>query len=86
MRKATNWKKEFTNFELWKLAECEEIKINSVFEDQEGNQIIYTGVAFQVYYTEANETDYYVGLCKGDKWRFINVLTEADIEDEVTDK
>lgn len=59
-----------TNAELWKAAENGEFSKGQVFKDQDGNEIIFTGNAFQVYYTEENEEEKYVGLCVGDNWKY----------------
>lgn len=64
----------YTNMQLWKLAEDGEIELNSVFEDSEGNQIIFTGKSFQVYYS--NTENKYVGMCVGDIWEFTGVNNE----------
>lgn len=40
-----------TNAELWLSAERGEIIRYSVFEDMKGNQIIFTGHSFQVYFS-----------------------------------
>lgn len=59
----------FSNMQLWQLAEIGDIPINGVFEDKEGNQILWTGKSFQVHYSSAS--DKYVGMCLGDTWEYI---------------
>lgn len=63
------------NAELWKQAENGEIEQWSIFKDQCGNEIIWTGRSFQAYTDEA-EPDVYVGMCLGDKWEFVGVEEE----------
>lgn len=62
--------KLYSNFDLWKMAEQQKVVSGDVFEDQEGNQIIYTGTSFQVYFTDADTDKQYVGLCVKDRWKF----------------
>ncbi|QST02872.1 hypothetical protein IMZ31_20190 (plasmid) [Pontibacillus sp. ALD_SL1] len=59
-----------SNSELWKLAEVNRINRGDVFIDQDGNEMIFTGKAFQVYFTEKDERYDYVGMCIGDEWKF----------------
>lgn len=60
-----------SNIELWSKAESGDLTVGSIFEDQEGNQIIFTGKSFQIYYTELENR--YVGLCVGDIWDFVGL-------------
>lgn len=66
--------------ELWKQAEKGELEHGTIFEDEDGNQIIFTGHSFQVYYTENNTEERYVGLSVGDRWRAIAVDTSVLVE------
>ncbi|WCS69023.1 hypothetical protein Goe17_01640 [Bacillus phage vB_BsuM-Goe17] len=64
---------------LWVMAELNMIDPESIFEDQEGNQMVFTGKSFQVYSTEVDETEQYVGLCLGDEWTYVgSVPTKAE--------
>jgi hypothetical protein len=70
-----------TNSELWKLAENKKINKGDVFIDKEGNEIIFTGRAFQVYFTEKDDRYEYVGMCLEDDWKFShNDLTELVLQ------
>lgn len=65
----------FTNIQLWELAELGKIPKNGLFEDEEGNQMIWTGKSFQGIYREENiEQEQYVGMCLDDTWEYIGVL------------
>jgi hypothetical protein len=64
---------EFSNWELWQMAEDGVIERNEVFEDREGNQIIFTGKSFQTYYTDASKEEKYVGMCLGDSWKSVGI-------------
>ncbi len=35
--------------------------------------MIYTDESFQLYYTDANLDEKYVGFCKGDKWVLVDI-------------
>lgn len=59
--------------ELWYLAEKGHILSTSVFEDQEGNQIVFTGVSFQLYYSDTDKNRKYIGMCVGDQWEYIGL-------------
>lgn len=59
-----------SNIELWTLAEQGKIAQWSVFKDNDGNEIIWTGKSFQAY-TELDEK--FTGMCLGDEWEFIKV-------------
>jgi len=72
-------KRFFNNIELWERAKLGYIKNNDIFEDQEGNQIIYTGISFQVWYTSLVESEIYIGLCKNDLWEYIG--NEEDLNE-----
>lgn len=63
--------KKYSTFELWQGIEDGIVKDGDVFQDQEGNQFIFTGHSLQVYYTEKNEIKLYVGMCKGDLYLFL---------------
>ncbi|WZK93423.1 hypothetical protein [Bacillus phage BvP] len=66
------------------MAELNMIDPESIFEDQEGNQMVFTGKSFQVYSTEVDETEQYVGLCLGDEWAYVgSVATKTE---EVTNE
>ncbi|AYJ76026.1 hypothetical protein BSP14_151 [Bacillus phage BSP14] len=61
------------------MAELNMIDPESIFEDQEGNQMVFTGKSFQVYSTGVDETEQYVGLCLGDEWTYVgSVPTKAE--------
>lgn len=69
------------NSELWKLAEDESLNKGDIFKDDEGNEIIFTGKAFQVYYTEKDERYEFVGMCLNDNWKFShNDLHELELQ------
>ncbi len=59
-----------TNIQLWQLAENGTLQKGTIIEDQSGNQMIFTGKSFQVYYTDS---DKYVGFCVGDQWGIIDI-------------
>lgn len=67
---------KYTNSELWQMVEENKVEKWSVFEDTEGNQIIFTGKSFQLYYSEIDESKKYIGMCLGDLWEFIGVEEE----------
>lgn len=69
---------------LWVMAELNMIDPESIFEDQEGNQMVFTGKSFQVYSTEVDETEQYVGLCLGDEWTYVGSV--AAKTEEVTNE
>lgn len=69
-------KYRYTNSQLWAMAEQNKIGKRSVFEDSEGNQIIFTGKSFQLYYSDHDETKEYIGMCVGDTWEFIGTYEE----------
>lgn len=70
------------NSELWLLAEENKINKGDVFIDEEGNEIIFTGTSFQVYFTEKDQRYQFVGLCLNDKWRFLkNDLREIELQE-----
>ena len=62
-----------SNCEIWKMAECGEITEGEVIEDQEGNQLVFTGKSFQP--IEDSE-DRYVGMCVGDVWRRVGIFDD----------
>ena len=66
-------KYRYTNSQLWGMAEQNNIEKGSIFEDREGNQIIFTGKSFQLYYSDSDETEVYIGMCVGDTWEFIGI-------------
>lgn len=69
------------NSELWKLTEDGKVKKGDVFSDKEGNEIIFTGKSFQVYFTEQDDRYYYVGMCLEDEWTFShNDLRELELQ------
>jgi len=55
------------------MVEINRIPKGAVIEDQDGNQLIFTGKSFQIYYTEINTDEKYVGFCKGDIWEIVDV-------------
>lgn len=59
-----------SNIELWMLAEQGKIKQWSIFRDEEGNEIIWTGKSFQAY---TENDDKYIGMCLGDKWYYVGI-------------
>lgn len=73
--------KKLKSWELLKLAEDGVIKQNSLYRDQEGSVMIYTGKSFKVYETEFDCK--YVGLCVGDEWEFVGI---AEDDQESIDK
>ena len=63
--------------QLWTALESGAFPPNSLFRDQEGNIFIfYKGTSLQVHETY-KEDDVYVGLCIGDKLKFIGVWKEC---------
>jgi len=70
----------FNNSELWDIMEKDFLPKGTIIEDQDGNQLIFTGKSFQIYYTDINTDEQYVGLCKGDKW-FIVDIDESELEE-----
>jgi len=72
-------KNEFNNSELWNMVEENNLPKGIIIEDQNGSQLIFTGKSFQIYYTDINTDEKYVGLCKGDKW-FIVDIDESELE------
>lgn len=58
------------NSKLWKLAQKGKINTGDVYTDQEGNQLMYTGNSFQLYYTKIDITKRYVGMCLNDTWTY----------------
>ena len=65
-------KKLFTNSQLWKCAEKGYLKDYSIFEDSENNKIIWTGKSFQVYSSDFDTSERYIGMCKDDIWEYIS--------------
>ena len=65
--------KKYNNYELWNMVEINRIPKGAVIEDQDGNQLIFTGKSFQIYYTNADLDEKYVGFCKGDIWRIVDI-------------
>lgn len=59
-----------SNSEMWMLVEQDKVVQWSVFKDDEGNNIIWTGKSFQAYDEIENK---YVGMCLGDTWEFVGV-------------
>jgi hypothetical protein len=71
--------KEYSNSELWNMVERDILPKGAIIQDHEGNQMIFTGVSFQIYFTEKDITKTYIGFCKGENWRIIDVdETELD--------
>ena len=62
--------------ELWYLAENGKIPNEAVFEDQEDNQIVFSDKSFQIYYSDKDESEYYIGMCVGDQWEYIGIDEE----------
>ncbi len=62
----------FTNHELWYMAEKDKLHRGTIIEDREGNQMIFTGLSFQTYYSNQSENKY-VGFVVGDEWEIICV-------------
>lgn len=60
----------YTNTELWKLAEANKVFAGDLFEDQDGNIIIFTGKSFQSYNEDTSllTERKYIGMCVGDIW------------------
>lgn len=59
--------KQYSNAQLWGLAETKKIENGDVFQDKRGNQIVFTGKLFKAYYPS--------DLCKvmylNDSWEYI---------------
>jgi len=69
-----------SSLDLWRGVESDLWEKNDFFEDQDGNQIIWTGESFQVTYsTESNSK--YVGLCKDDQWKYVGNFEDENIID-----
>jgi hypothetical protein len=66
-----------SNSELWVLAEQGNIEQWSCYQDQEGNEIIWTGKSFQ---SNTDIDDKYIGMCLGDKWTFVGIEEQEDEE------
>jgi len=71
--------KEYNNSNLYSMVDRNMLPKNTIIEDKEGNQLIFTGKSFQVYYTEINLDEKYVGFCKGDIWRIVDI-DESELE------
>jgi len=71
--------RNYNNSELWRMVDRNLIPKGAIIEDQEGNQLIFTGKSFQLYYTDNNLDKEYVGFCKGDKWNIIDV-DESEVD------
>lgn len=70
------------NSELWKLAEEGQVNKGDIYSDSEGNELIFTGKAFQVYFTEKDDRYEYVGMCLHDSWSFLrNDLNELILQE-----
>ena len=63
----------YSNAELWVIAEWGGFEAETVFEDREGNRIVFTGKSFQP--IEDSE-DRYVGMCVGDIWKIIGTFDD----------
>jgi hypothetical protein len=62
------------NAELWALAEQGQIEQWSLFADQSGTEITWTGRSFQ----SVEKIDgMYVGMCLGDNWTLIGINEDA---------
>jgi len=71
---------DLSSLDLWIGVESGIWEKNDFFEDQDGNQIIWTGESFQVTYsTESNSK--YVGLCRYDKWKYVGNFEDENIID-----
>ena len=67
-----------SNVEMWTTAVNGSFLDESVFEDQEGNRIVWTGCSFQGIYTETDEeNEKYIGMTKGDLWKFIGLYDDV---------
>ena len=75
--------KDYNNSELWRMVDRNIIPKGAIIEDQEGNQLIFTGKSFQLYYTDIDLDKKYVGFCKGDKWNIVDVNeNELELKEE----
>ena len=72
-------KNKFNNSELWNMVEENNLSKGTIIEDQDGNKLIFTGISFQIYYTYADLDEKYVGFCKGDIWRIVDI-DESELE------
>lgn len=71
------------NSELWKHAEEGKVNKGDIFIDNEGNEMIFTGKAFQVYFTEKDDRYEYIGMCLNDNWTFThNDLRELQLQEK----
>jgi len=43
--------KTYNNSELWNMVEENNLPKGTIIEDQDGSQLIFTGISFQIYYT-----------------------------------
>lgn len=69
------------NSALWKLAEEGSVSKGDIFIDEEGNELIYTGKAFQVYFSEKDSRYEYIGMCLNDNWTFLrNDIHELEMQ------
>lgn len=67
----------YSNSDLWVMAERGMLEKNTIIEDLENNQLIFTGFSFQVFDTKENEEITYVGMTIGDEWKIVGVYDET---------
>lgn len=70
---------KYRNDDLWRMVESDILPKGTIIEDQDKNQMIFTGKAFQIYYSKLDDNEKFIGFCKGDLWEIIDV-DEKELE------
>ena len=76
------------NFQLWQLADMDDLPVRAVFVNQSGNRILWTGTSFQPCYfskdvfgqsSEDIDRQKHFGMCIDDAWVYIGVDGDKDL-------